>query len=524
MVEIPLLTICVPTYNRREHLEKLIFLLDDLVAVGNPGDVEIVIVNNCSTDGTFDMLVAVAPTNFRVINRTAFLLTAEENIMRSLAYCTGRFVWFLGDDDVPVTRNFEDYLARLRDDQADYFFFNPALVDPKGTIVTMQLIPMNAADLMGNTVDLIQMIGCTFAFAGISNHIIRRSLLSLERGLHYLETSQIYSNVAWMVEAGARARTVLVNSPLVYYRENDYDPQHWPRAARTLGVGDYFFWSLGLVHLFTAMVEAGVIDYPALGTIFEVGRDGNRSLLLNQMMFSTFRQICHGLTASDPRQQFTANEMTQIVRFCTRVDGLTFDIMACLTQMNNAALAYPNMQIEDTQIRLWRDHFHNLFNARRYAGQWIGRVIQHFMGYQILWTPTAYVAILAGVPGLSERVMRFIDPLPVPPLVFIAREHEALHALLRDYVHAHPDFMTEANRLEAEKAVSVLDPSQRPKEIVPPQPRKSSPFVVTPFVLLRHSFSVGGASGTIKRIWRGLRRYGFRGFFSLAFGRRGGRA
>lgn len=513
MVEVPLLTICVPTYNRLGHIGKLIRLLDDLVNVGNAGEVEIVIVNNCSVDGTFEMLASEVPSYFRVVNRTLFLLTAEENMVRSLEYCGGRFVWFLGDDDVPVTHNFADYLAELRGDQADYFFFNPAFVDAAGSILTTQLIPMNVERFVGTTIDLIQLVGCTFAFAGISNHIVRRSLLSVDRGLHYLASSPIYSNVAWMVEAGAKARTVLVNSPLVYYRENDYDPEHWPHVARKLNVGDHFFWSLGLVDLFSTMIEAGVITYPKIGNIFEVGRDGSRRLLLNEIIFSTFRQIRLGLADPDPRQQLNAEQMRRLSRFCTRADGLTFDIMRSLERINHHALTVPDRRIDGPMVAADVSVFHRLFNSRVNAGHWIGRVTQHYMGFEILWTPMQYVGIFAGIPGLRDRVMRFIDPLPAPPLVFVAADRTALLALLRGYIAAHPEVIAENQALQSGPSETALVSRGTPV------PRRGAAYFVSyPVALMRQAYRSGGISGIIARAGHGVRKHGLRGFAGLAFG------
>ncbi|MBF2046430.1 MAG: glycosyltransferase family 2 protein [Elainella sp. C42_A2020_010] len=95
-----LLSICIPTFNRAQMLDRqLAWLLQEVNELG--ADCEILVSDNCSEDETPAVIKkwqSVSPVVFRT-NRH------PENLgwMRNFAYClnaaTGRYTWILGDDD-----------------------------------------------------------------------------------------------------------------------------------------------------------------------------------------------------------------------------------------------------------------------------------------------------------------------------------------------------------------------------------------------------------------------------------------
>jgi len=87
------LTICIPTYNRKE---KLISTIKKLVPQLS-SQVELFISNNASTDGTLD---AISPySNFLCINNNDDNIGASQNILKCLNLGRGEYIWILNDDD-----------------------------------------------------------------------------------------------------------------------------------------------------------------------------------------------------------------------------------------------------------------------------------------------------------------------------------------------------------------------------------------------------------------------------------------
>ncbi len=91
----PVLTIAIPTYNRARYLAELLCVLQ---RQGTP-DTEVIVSDNFSTDGTQEVTNAFKG-RIRV-SRNARNVGADANLVCCLEQARGRFVWLMGDDDVP---------------------------------------------------------------------------------------------------------------------------------------------------------------------------------------------------------------------------------------------------------------------------------------------------------------------------------------------------------------------------------------------------------------------------------------
>lgn len=96
-----LLTIIVPTFNRAQHLSRLLDAIR--IELEGLGDlVDVVVGDNCSTDGT----EAVTST-FKASCPGAIVLRhdknygADENFCRCIDRVRSRYFWIIGDDDLP---------------------------------------------------------------------------------------------------------------------------------------------------------------------------------------------------------------------------------------------------------------------------------------------------------------------------------------------------------------------------------------------------------------------------------------
>lgn len=113
LVERPLLSICISTYNRAEWLSVGLRNLERMIPVPMP-EVEIFVCDNTSTDQTTDV---VQP----YIGRSDFkYLRNESNVgmlgnLRVTAHnASGRYIWILGDDDLAIPGSIEKILSIIR--------------------------------------------------------------------------------------------------------------------------------------------------------------------------------------------------------------------------------------------------------------------------------------------------------------------------------------------------------------------------------------------------------------------------
>lgn len=96
-----LLTIAVPTYNRCSYLERLLSALIEMTQ-GLEGRVELFVSDNASSDGAEDLLrsLEVRAPHLRWVRNTTNI-GVDANISQCFRAATGRFVWIIGDDDMP---------------------------------------------------------------------------------------------------------------------------------------------------------------------------------------------------------------------------------------------------------------------------------------------------------------------------------------------------------------------------------------------------------------------------------------
>jgi len=98
----PLLSICIPTFNRAPFLAEL---LEALLPQLTPprADVELVISDNASTDETPALIASFRARGLLLrSSRNDENLGADENFLRCHALAHGRYLWLLGDDDLPM--------------------------------------------------------------------------------------------------------------------------------------------------------------------------------------------------------------------------------------------------------------------------------------------------------------------------------------------------------------------------------------------------------------------------------------
>jgi glycosyltransferase involved in cell wall biosynthesis len=99
----PLFTVVIPTYNRRDTVVEAVHsVLEQTVA-----DLEVIVVDDGSTDGTPSGIAAIGDERIHVIVQENAGAAAARN--RGIAYARGRYVAFLDSDD----RFLPDHLADL---------------------------------------------------------------------------------------------------------------------------------------------------------------------------------------------------------------------------------------------------------------------------------------------------------------------------------------------------------------------------------------------------------------------------
>lgn len=108
----PTLSVCISTYNRGPWLAVALRNLARLLPEARP-DVEIVVCDNCSTDATPDVVQPyLGRSDFRSY-RNPVNVGMLGNLRVTAQHARGRYVWILGDDDLPFTNSIDRILTAL---------------------------------------------------------------------------------------------------------------------------------------------------------------------------------------------------------------------------------------------------------------------------------------------------------------------------------------------------------------------------------------------------------------------------
>jgi glycosyltransferase involved in cell wall biosynthesis len=115
----PLLSICIPTHNRRQYLETSLTEITRQAA--EFPEVEVIVINNNSTDTT-EALVAKVWLKYPPIRyfRNLTNIGAERNYIRCVEEAGGEYVWIFGDDEILMVLGLSYIIKALKSNRAPH--------------------------------------------------------------------------------------------------------------------------------------------------------------------------------------------------------------------------------------------------------------------------------------------------------------------------------------------------------------------------------------------------------------------
>ncbi len=411
----------------------LLFLKQNLLVRTN--DVNVVVVNNCSTDGTEEMISPLVDDRIRLINRTVFLDNAEKNMFASVEYCTGEYIWFHGDDELPIVDSALALIDMIRKDVADFFVFNSAMINDEGGLLSSRMSPMHSLhlDMQGDA--LIQTAGFVFMLAGISNVVLKRDHVDVDVAWEAQAIAPIYSHVVWLLICFSKRRCRIVNLPLVFYRNSALPKQvqHFKKLAERLGVGDDYFWGLGVATQLEYLVNKGAIQASSVAKIMEGRRDGTRFRLLNECVHRIYTQVLTSITSGETRQRIDPETLKRARDFLVSCDGFTYDLFEPIEKLNEIAFGKRSRkelsalceEYEQTLAQHSDDPFRNHWRGQR-------------LGFEIFSMPLGWVAIDPEIEGGVQSALQYIDIRENQPYVWVSENLEDLLERLQAHLKTEP--------------------------------------------------------------------------------------
>lgn len=118
----PILSLCVPTYNRCYYLENLLESITNNLNIKNL-EFEICISDNNSTDETFTVIENYSNKIKINYNKNSSNIGATKNYLKVIEMAKGDFVWLIGDDDLIMPNALNDIINSIKINKSSDFFF-----------------------------------------------------------------------------------------------------------------------------------------------------------------------------------------------------------------------------------------------------------------------------------------------------------------------------------------------------------------------------------------------------------------
>ena len=133
----PLLSICIPTFNRACFLEGSLKCFEEQLHDVDGSEIELYVSDNCSEDYTPQVVQSAIQRGLPITyNRNEQNLGADRNFLHCMQKASGKYIWLLGDDDLLKPHMVKYILDQLRNH--DYGLIHLSVLSNKNNLPEIQ--------------------------------------------------------------------------------------------------------------------------------------------------------------------------------------------------------------------------------------------------------------------------------------------------------------------------------------------------------------------------------------------------
>lgn len=209
-----LISICIPTYNRIDDLK--ICLNPLLEKYGNSNDVEIIVIDNGSTDKTSEYLIdknnIFSNTSFYIRERNAGF---DINVLDCYYKAKGEYVHFLGDDDSLVVEAFDELMQMIREEAHDLILSNYTVKTNK-----------RAFNVLNKQTKTFEDIDSLFAYVGhyltfMSSITLKKQPVALQSISRYINFKFMHISLILEILSGRNTKLLYSDKPISIATDNN---------------------------------------------------------------------------------------------------------------------------------------------------------------------------------------------------------------------------------------------------------------------------------------------------------------
>ena len=280
----PLLSICIPTFNRAEFLFQCLTSFIPQISENSLQTIEMVIIDNASTDAT-ESLLSVFLKKYRYIRyfRNEENIGAELNVVGAVGRAKGNYVWIFGDDDLILDGALKKVLNYLIADRFDLFLTNKVVKNRDLTETILEKQNYTSGDMTFLSImDLCCMFGFYTQLGFLAAVIFRRLPFSAVDPMPYINLGSCYPQNGIFLEAFSGRPCLYISEPLVcqrQYNQRDDQKSGWPYIA-----------TVPLIRMFKMLASKNAIKVSSIEQIKEDPLDG-KPCTLPDILLASFESI-----------------------------------------------------------------------------------------------------------------------------------------------------------------------------------------------------------------------------------------
>ena len=299
-----ILSVVIPTYNRVKFLETTAAIfISQIIAAGLADQVEIVIGNDASSDGTREYLNQLQPRHkfIKVLNHSKNL-GVSGNIESIIAAARGEYIWGFGEDDLIIDGSVGRILESISSGVPNYLLINTKNIislddsNKKYEIVGGSRLNIQKdvwIDNFESEADKLLKIPNWLYLTGLLSTMVFRKALFLdwlEAAKKRVREENVYLYQAPLIMGIARlGKLNIIATPLILHRKNE---NHWSKSVyRILTVNLYDSSEISdIIKEYMSSEYAGHRKRFAafvLATILEAKKNG---IVVNKYIFDALKR------------------------------------------------------------------------------------------------------------------------------------------------------------------------------------------------------------------------------------------
>jgi len=314
------LLVIIPTKNEKNNLIKIVNVLNEsLMGI----DYQIIISNNSDRDLNIDL----SNLEIKQLKTPERFITAEQHIFWVIEQVTCEYIWFLGDDDIPIKEGIKQLAKIVNQGGFDGYAFN-GLRDNPGNEKSVRMVNNNKK-YQGKMKYFYMNSGLLNGPASISLYVTKKEFLE-KRHLTEIQdlNAPIYSHLILFLRSLSNANFAYHPINIIKHRQSDVGQNkefssNWIKYAEESGNIYHFPWTLGLLRNINYLIKKGSIEKDFLSTIVESDPRNRKYQLLPQIE-DYIRQIF--VSKKSYSREITENELLELKEYLTEIHGFSEEI------------------------------------------------------------------------------------------------------------------------------------------------------------------------------------------------------